>query len=333
MYWLKGEKEEMKQRLLEFDIAKAICIILVVMGHYAVEEPVWWKCCHDVIYTFHMPLFMFASGYIYIAVKKEENYFQFLLRKVKRLMIPYLTTSVIVITFKLLSQSSDLYVQNPVTVLSYAKMFYSPEAGYFLWFVWALWWLFCLVPFFKSRESRLALFVIVFLIHYVPHPSVSTMFCLDQALDYSLWFMLGVICFDYKVKPCLRRIPVGASMLLFMLAETLYISDVRGQITKSVLPYLGIVMIITTSEALSHRHYVGWLFGIASCSYIIYLFHTTFMGFVRAALLKMPFMNSVNSMVQVVTICIVVGSGVILPLLLYKVVRKYRVTKVLFGLK
>ena len=60
------------QRLISFDIAKAICIILVVIGHYVPDySPQWYVGVHDVIYTFHMPLFMFASGFIYMATKKD----------------------------------------------------------------------------------------------------------------------------------------------------------------------------------------------------------------------------------------------------------------------
>lgn len=59
------------QRLISFDIAKSICIILVVIGHYIPDySPLWYICIHDIIYTFHMPLFMFASGFIYMATKK-----------------------------------------------------------------------------------------------------------------------------------------------------------------------------------------------------------------------------------------------------------------------
>ena len=47
-----------KNRIVSLDIAKAICIILVVVGHYIPDSsPEWYKLIHDVIYTFHMPLF------------------------------------------------------------------------------------------------------------------------------------------------------------------------------------------------------------------------------------------------------------------------------------
>lgn len=69
-------------RIIALDIAKAICIILVVMGHYVPDNsPAWYVLVHDVIYTFHMPLFMFVSGYVYIATKKRSTYGDFLLKK------------------------------------------------------------------------------------------------------------------------------------------------------------------------------------------------------------------------------------------------------------
>ncbi|KAA3144009.1 acyltransferase family protein, partial [Alistipes onderdonkii] len=53
-------------RLISIDIAKAICIILVVIGHYNPDNaPEWYHTINLFIYTFHMPLFMFASGYVY----------------------------------------------------------------------------------------------------------------------------------------------------------------------------------------------------------------------------------------------------------------------------
>lgn len=53
------------QRIISLDIAKAICIVLVVIGHCLPENaPNWYQQIVDFIYKFHMPLFMFASGYI-----------------------------------------------------------------------------------------------------------------------------------------------------------------------------------------------------------------------------------------------------------------------------
>lgn len=186
-----------KPRLLNYDIAKAICIILVVIGHYIPDNaPEWYVMNREFIYSFHMPLFMFASGFIYIAFKKEESYGHFLMKKVKRLMIPYLVTSVLIVTIKLLTEGSA-YVENPVTVLSYIKVLYSPEAGYFLWFIWSLWWMFVIVPVFRTKRSRLIGFVIALALHYSPI-TFTQIFCLEQMRQMMVFFMLGVVAYDLK---------------------------------------------------------------------------------------------------------------------------------------
>lgn len=177
-------------RLVEFDIAKAICIILVVIGHYFPDNsPKWYVWVHDVIYTFHMPLFMFASGYIYNATRNGGAYGSFLWKKVRRLMVPYVVTSFIVISIKLLTQG-NAYVQNPVTPIAYLQVLWSPVAGYFLWFIWALWWMFVIAPLFKTKESRLVLLGIGVILYYMPIP-VPEMFCASTVSAYAGVFRFG----------------------------------------------------------------------------------------------------------------------------------------------
>lgn len=48
---------EQKSRLLEFDIAKGIAILCVILGHLGIKE------IDRVVFVFHMPLFFLISGY------------------------------------------------------------------------------------------------------------------------------------------------------------------------------------------------------------------------------------------------------------------------------
>ena len=68
------------KRLLWMDSAKALGIILVVLGHVPSTFEYRW-----VIYLFHMPLFFVLSGYLFkLATPREE-----LVRSFKSLMVPY----------------------------------------------------------------------------------------------------------------------------------------------------------------------------------------------------------------------------------------------------
>ena len=210
------------KRIVFIDVAKALCIILVVVGHYVPDNsPEWYVALHDIIYTFHMPLFMFASGYVYIATKKDVSYGSFLIKKIRRLMIPYVTTSVIVITIKLVTQSG-MNVDHPVTADSYLRMFYQPEAGAFLWFIWALWWMFVIVPLFKTPKSRLLLFIIAFALHYLPL-ELPQEFCIAQCKTMLVYFMFGIVTFEtkwlYEVVNTFKLYKTVTAMGLFIVAN------------------------------------------------------------------------------------------------------------------
>lgn len=330
-------------RIIALDIAKAICIILVVMGHYVPDNsPAWYVLVHDVIYTFHMPLFMFVSGYVYIATKKRSTYGDFLLKKVRWLMVPYLTTSVMVIVIKLLTQGS-MSVDNPVTIFSFVEMFYMPVAGYFLWFIWALWWMFVLVPLFRGKQKHVELFVLGIVLHFIPF-GLPRVFCLEQVSGMLMYFMFGVFVFEndslHRFLKEFSWIKVACAVAVFILGEFLYFTNGVGTggmfLLNAMLPFIGIWFVMEVAKLVCNdwtdvheRHLLMW---IAQSSYIIYLFHTTFEGLVKAVLRKLLIDSNVWY-VFIPSAILVIFSGVIIPMLLYRfVLKKHRITKLLFGL-
>lgn len=78
-----------KQRIVWVDIAKGLGIILMILGHMP-SIPDWF---HDWIFSFHMPLFFFVSGYFF----KERNAKLQLTVTAKSYLVPYLLYSLIFI--------------------------------------------------------------------------------------------------------------------------------------------------------------------------------------------------------------------------------------------
>lgn len=72
----------MKCRVEWIDIARGIRIILVVIGHLC--EGV--KPLHNIIYSFHMPLFFFLSGYCF---KEQRSWKDFIINKIRTIIIPW----------------------------------------------------------------------------------------------------------------------------------------------------------------------------------------------------------------------------------------------------
>ena len=113
-----------KQRIAEIDVAKAIGIICVIIGHGTTGV------IHNYIYLFHMPLFFILSGYM---IKGEKLSFRQMLIKENKLMSSYLIYSFIFIIIDCLrnpgSYSFLANVMNTCTLYGIHP----------LWFISSLW--------------------------------------------------------------------------------------------------------------------------------------------------------------------------------------------------
>lgn len=105
-----------KQRLLWLDIAKAITIILMVLGHSSLPSTI-----SNLIYVFHMPLFFIASGLT--TNWKNDRVLQFVVHKTRTIMLPFVIYSIMLL---ILTQ----FTSEPVRLIDFI------EKG---WVSWALW--------------------------------------------------------------------------------------------------------------------------------------------------------------------------------------------------
>lgn len=89
----------MARALNEYDLLKVFATLLVVIGHvtirynstsYPTSNTIIPQIITQVIYLFHMPLFMALSGAIYrLGEVKYKQFTSFVKSKVKRLIVPY----------------------------------------------------------------------------------------------------------------------------------------------------------------------------------------------------------------------------------------------------
>ncbi len=194
----------------ELNILKFYGILLVVLGHVAfVYSPQSIITPHisstainivkDVIYSFHMPLFFFASGCIFsyqLEVKsKPMSFVQLLHSKAERLMIPFYAFSL-------------LMVYPTMTLLGFRDPVHYFIDGFILavdprhlWFVMTLFLQFLL--FFGLRKicNKLhlpmwATSIPALLIYFFPINIVY--FQIRNVEEYLIWFTLGYLFTIYK---------------------------------------------------------------------------------------------------------------------------------------
>lgn len=184
----------MSNRIAYFDLAKGICIILVVLFHfqelYGISLPT--DKYFDIV---RMPLYFFLSGFFF---KTYEEFLFFFKRKIDRLLIPfiffYLTTSVILpiianhslgIHFNTGSDWSNIY----------AFLTYSTFPNYPLWFLWALMIINVIFYFIallcKYSYFAIGIICLLFTVLFGRFSSLHLPASLNMAFDGLWFFFLG----------------------------------------------------------------------------------------------------------------------------------------------
>jgi len=139
------------RRFEYLDIAKGIGILLVVWAHILIVGQ-----SHRVIYAFHMPLFFLISGMLFRR-EKYPNFWTFLRKRAKRLLVPFTIYSVITWTiwaiFRFVRHDSVVSYWEPLLQTVIAK-----GSGAYMVHNSALWFIPCLfateiIYFFYSKSG------------------------------------------------------------------------------------------------------------------------------------------------------------------------------------
>ena len=126
------------KRNQSIDVAKAIGIILMVVGHFN-GLPLWLE---KWIFSFHMPLFFVLSGYLF----KPKPELQVIKGGLKSLVLPYIYTTLISVVIILLLASPENAI-NPI-LGAFGGSQGNPNAKFILsnlqagpiWFLMSLFW-------------------------------------------------------------------------------------------------------------------------------------------------------------------------------------------------
>ena len=230
----------MQSRSLTIGAVRGIAIILVVYGHViqrtmaANNADFFLNPAFKIIYTFHMPLFFFISGYLMALSLSRKSIGDTFKARCKTLLIPF-------ISWGILGIIAD-------------HVFHTTGAGA-IWFLFALFISSCLLLCSIQLEKRFtaAIFAVVyFLLLLIPYNE-------HFFLYYIKWFYLfyagGYLVNKYGIKitdkPINRAAPFIALLLFMALASFWTTSD-----------YIYINRMGFALDRLAYRYIVGFL-GIA----------------------------------------------------------------------
>ncbi len=125
------------KRILSIDILKALGIWLVILGHL----PLVNRELTSVIFSFHMPLFFFCSGYLFHYKQDQKAYLKKNARQLLLVMVPYFILSMGFETVQdYVFYRSNLSLQNNVIAPVVNFLTGDSKIGW-MWFLWALFWM------------------------------------------------------------------------------------------------------------------------------------------------------------------------------------------------
>lgn len=196
-----------KEYWYTFDIVKGILIILVFLGHI-IPGALRSTFPRYAIYSFHMPLFIGVSGFLFNIKVFDMNFREFLKKYWGRLGLPWI---IAVIVYYLVNKGFDFHLS------SIAASFYSPY--YHLWYVLGIVSYIVIVRFlwriFKNRKNKwLYIFIISALISIISKwglfnfecdvayiPEIIDIISFDFRLYNLIFFVIGVYL-RYRLEHC-----------------------------------------------------------------------------------------------------------------------------------
>ena len=136
----------MNKRIEYLDVAKGIAIICIIIGHLGSSQ------INRVVFTFHVPLFYIITGYF---INTKYSIKEFIKRKFKRLVIPYLITSMVIVLISYILSNNLYDVKRWVMASIYGAGDNHNFLGYSFQSIGAIWFL--LSCFFGSIILRILL--------------------------------------------------------------------------------------------------------------------------------------------------------------------------------
>lgn len=332
-----------KEKRIEWlDIAKGIAIVLVVIGHVgssyfsAGQQKTSWlfNFTHKFIYSFHMALFMFISGYLFINKSDKK-------KQIKSILInSYIIFSAIWVGLKIAFSS----IVN--TKLSLYDMLLIPVFPIsFMWFIYAL----MLMEIMQIVVENLGtngkcIHIGISLILLMLQPYLASKSIFDTGYVFSdlivsdimqnyFYFLLG----NYFGKAIIdlisahRAISILAGALLLLVNFMSYKYDfVINGVFKIALAIIGIIWLISICMRLENKALVF----VGQRTLPIYVLHGICIAATRVLLGKLGLNDSYG--MSSLFICTLVGTCV--PLAMYEICvycrldfvftpRKYIITK------
>lgn len=343
----------MPKRIEYLDIARGIGILLVVLGHndFGAISPFF----HRVIYSFHIPLFFFLSGYF---INTSVSFFDYFRKRFHSILKPYLFTIFLIyfasVSFEKMGFQTALgrivkSLYGSIDYIDWAQLWFLPNlfvvslyAFIFIvligrlqnrWMRWAV----LLGSLAVSLQLLQAFYPFSLSMFGKEYELFGLPFSLDVMLLSGFFFILGnevrQVTSEKTFSPLLLLVGTGIGLIALNVFFP-YSVDIAKRVYESFLvntaeALLGILFILALSRQIElHTGQFASLFKyLGNISLIILLFHVPIQGFWGQKVLTLT-----NSWPLSITVGFIMG--VLGPILIYEIFIRFNpVASAWFGRK
>lgn len=287
---------ELKMKNKKILFLQCFGILLVVLGHSGENIPFLTKW----IYSFHMPLFIFISGYLLDYTSKNGivniNYKIFIKKKIIRLLIPYIVISSLAYIPKYILGKFAIRPLE-LSLSSYIHGFLYPWDNpiIFFWFLPTLFFIMLITIFLiKSFKNNIKIILIISLVvSLISKQLINIQFLnINGILNYMFFFVLGIfykrneIQIDEKIK--LDNILITFVLNIILLINCIINYKFSSQSLYIFIALIGILFSISLEKIYSKNNYkfLNHLYGKSYSIYLLSWFPQVFIRIIGFQILK-----------------------------------------------
>ena len=197
-----------KKKINWLSILQAWAMLWVVIGHSFLakpgEGPLWENALFHFAYSFHMPLFMLVSGWLFYLTRlavsgsgggRFWSYPAIVKDKSIRLLLPGLVFSLVALALKV-AFHSEMSRQAGLSFSDIAHSYLYPNDNPMreLWFIVTLFLLFVLTPVWRwtlKQEWTMWITLVILVPLHFWHPETEFL-CIGQVFNFAVYFYMGL---------------------------------------------------------------------------------------------------------------------------------------------
>lgn len=278
------------ERNIIVDAIKGLAIILVVIGHtiqYGSHQyfDFFSHPLFMIIYSFHMPLFIYWSGYVAYFSFKNKSEKTIFTSRIGTLLLPFISWGIIEFLLNIFFGNNSL-IKLPQYIVALIAF---PDRG--LWFIWVLFVLYILLIFIRKLEPKLKIgsYIILYLaLLFIPYDNFFDIYMIKWLMPF---FLAGYLISKYKtylqrVLPYVKitsLIMFPVLMLFWDKTDYIYLSkmSLSTGLFNTVIDFsyrytiaaAGIIFAYTLISMLKTTRGNKWLAFIGTYSFEIYSIH------------------------------------------------------------